>query len=77
MNPCDCTKLTGECQHDCFICGGEGVLPIERQSKLSPEEIDELLDRSAEGVKDLRHTLDRVFRLPPYAIRLSSHHSRR
>jgi len=25
MHPCDCTKLTGECAHDCPDCGGEGI----------------------------------------------------
>ena len=32
MNPCECTKLTGECQHDCPKCGGEGILPESKDS---------------------------------------------
>ena len=90
MNPCACTRLTGECAHDCPYCGGEGVLPIgnvldmppreplpegdprviERRSKISPEEVDELLERSGRGVQELREILEPVFRLPSRPIRL-------
>jgi hypothetical protein len=34
-----------------------------RPSKITPEEVDEALERGAEGVKYLRKTLDRVFTL--------------
>lgn len=46
------------------------IQPRRRASKISPEEIDELLDRSADGVKYLRETLSRVFRLPKGSMRL-------
>lgn len=49
-------------------CSFDGCL--RRQSKLSPEEIDQLLEQSAKGVEDLRKTLNKVFRLPRYSIRL-------
>lgn len=44
--------------------------PPHRQSKLSPEEIDALLEQSARGVRYLRRQLDQVFRLPRHNIRL-------
>lgn len=69
MNPCDCTKLTGECCHDCPDCGGEGII-VKRKSKLSSDEIDELLERSADGVKYLRESLEDVFKLPRQSLRL-------
>jgi hypothetical protein len=34
----------------------------ERPSKLTPEEVDELLRQSEQGVRDLRETLNKVFR---------------
>lgn len=41
-----------------------------RKSKLSPEEIDELLEQSAKGVRYLREQLRKVFRLPRRPLRL-------
>jgi hypothetical protein len=72
MRPCPCTELTGECCHDCPDCGGEGILlkRRERESKITPQEVDELLERSARGVEDLRKTLSSVFRLPSNSPRL-------
>jgi hypothetical protein len=43
---------------------------VKRISKLSPAEIDALLERSAAGVRDLRETLQKVFRRPSRLIRL-------
>lgn len=44
--------------------------PPRRKSKLSPEEVDALLEQSAAGVRYLRRQLDQVFRLPRHSIRL-------
>jgi hypothetical protein len=42
----------------------------ERKSKLSPEEVNELLEQSARGVHYLREQLRKVFRLPRRPMRL-------
>jgi hypothetical protein len=41
-----------------------------RKSKLSPQEIDALLEQSARGVEYLRKQLNQVFRLPRRSLRL-------
>lgn len=44
--------------------------PERRKSKLTPEEIDELLEQSARGVRDLREQLRWVFRPLRGSVRL-------
>jgi hypothetical protein len=62
MKACNCTKLTGECCHDCPVCGGEGVLG-PHTSRLTAEEVRALLKQGAKGVQELRDKLTPVFRL--------------
>ena len=42
----------------------------DRQSKLSPEEIDALLKQSEEGVRYMRKNWGSMWRLPRYPMRL-------
>jgi len=61
---CSCTELTGECQHDCPTCGGEGFFDPHRRSKLTPEDIDELMAKSQKNVAELREALRTMFAGP-------------
>ena len=68
---CPCSKLTGQCRHDCPACGGEGITRADHPdcpSALTPAEINAALKRGAEDVKYLKAQLDRVFRQPPSII---------
>ena len=47
-----------------YAQGAMAEKPEERESKITAEEIEETLQRSAEHADELRETLDRVFCLP-------------
>jgi hypothetical protein len=61
-----CLEPVGEFFDACRACDR----PRERQSRITPEEVDAALERGAKSVEELRELLRPVFSLPSRHARL-------